>query len=257
MARIKVCSFNLRFDTPSDGINAFSNRLSRVLEVIREEKPDLIGFQEATDGMRKQLADNLPEYTVLGCGRGKDYRGESTAVAVLRDRFELISCDNFWLSPTPRVPGSRFAGVGQSGCPRVTTCIRVKPLDGENTFRFCNTHLDHKGETARLLGIYEVMQYLSASDERFVLVGDLNALPDSEVIAALGRAQPTGREIVEASRALGGTFHYFGKMEKNIKIDYIFTDGETDEAEAYMVEKEPVEGVYVSDHHPIFATIEI
>ena len=257
MAKIKVCSFNLRFENPGDGINCFSNRLTRVLDVIREEKPDLIGFQEATDSMRKQLSDNLTEYTILGCGRGHDYRGESTAVAVLRERFELISCDNFWLSPTPRVPGSRFSGVGQSGCPRVTTCVRVKPLDGESSFRFCNTHLDHTGETARLLGIYEIMQYLSASDERFVLVGDLNAQPDRSVIAALGKAQPTGREIVEATRALGGTFHNFGRMERNVKIDYIFTDGETDETDAYMVEKAPIDGVYVSDHHPIFATIEI
>ena len=43
---LKVMSFNLRTDTPKDGINAFSERYPRVLEVIRNEKPDLIGFQE-------------------------------------------------------------------------------------------------------------------------------------------------------------------------------------------------------------------
>ncbi len=256
MARIKFCSFNLRVDTVKDGINGFSNRFPRIIEVIREEQPDVIGFQEGTDAMRAMLADKLTEYTILGCGREANYRGESTAVAVKRDRFEIISCDNFWLSPTPRVPASTF-GADQSKCPRVTTVVHLKPTDGENTFRFCNTHLDHKGDTARLLGIYEIIQYMSNYNDRFVLVGDLNAQPDSPVIAAINRVCINGRQVTEATREIKGTFHNYGQREVWSKIDYIFTDGETDPADAYLVAKEPVDGIYVSDHHQVFATIEI
>ena len=42
---IKVMSFNLRMDTPHDGVNRFRNRIGRVMEVIESENPDIIGFQ--------------------------------------------------------------------------------------------------------------------------------------------------------------------------------------------------------------------
>ncbi|MBO7207405.1 MAG: endonuclease, partial [Kiritimatiellae bacterium] len=76
--KLKVMTFNLRVDVQADGINYFPNREGRVLETIHTEKPDLIGFQEASDYVRAFLKNNLSDtYTVLGCGREKNYRGEA------------------------------------------------------------------------------------------------------------------------------------------------------------------------------------
>ena len=69
--QMKFMSFNLRVDNAGDGINSFSNRFHRVVEVLEREKPDLVGFQEVTGGMRATLRDRLPGYTVQGCGREK------------------------------------------------------------------------------------------------------------------------------------------------------------------------------------------
>lgn len=255
--KIKVCTFNLRINTPKDGINQFINREGRILEVIKREMPDLIGFQEANDMMRDFLTDNLAaDYTIIGCGRDSDCTGESTAVAVRRGRFAVVSVDNFWLSFTPDVPGSTFGG-DQSKCPRVTTCVYLRLLGSGEYVRFCNTHLDHKGETARLLGVAAIMQYLTKFGDRFILTGDFNARPESNVISDLKALTHCGRQVREATETVPVTFHCFGNTEHFCKIDYIFTDAEPLPDEAYAVIEPPVDGVYVSDHHPVVAYIKL
>jgi endonuclease/exonuclease/phosphatase family metal-dependent hydrolase len=64
---LKVMTFNLRVDTENDGINRFFRRTDRVLKVIRDESPDVIGFQEDLEDMRDFLRKVLPSYTILGC----------------------------------------------------------------------------------------------------------------------------------------------------------------------------------------------
>ena len=232
-------TFNLRTEADVDGINHFNNRKGRVLETISGYAPSLIGFQEATDSMRSWLNDELPKlgYAVQGCGRMSDYRGESTVLAYPRRDFELISLENKWLSPTPRVPGSRFA-EDQSGCPRIFTAAELKPRQGDR-FIFLNTHLDHKGKLARLI--------------------DMNARPDAPEIAAFTSSEPCGRPVIDATESLGGTFHAFGKLtpEQMSKIDYIFTDMACDASKSFVVPDEPVDGIYISDHRPVVSYIEI
>lgn len=257
MTEIKVCSFNLRCDTPVDGINQFSaGRSDRVLELIRNEDPDIIGFQEATSSMCEWLRDNLTDYLVLGCGRGKDYKGESPAVAVKRKKIEVISFDTFWLSFTPNVPGSTF-GADQSKCPRSATSLLIKADGSDELLRVCNTHLDHVGERARILGIAAVMQYLSKFPEKFVLTGDFNAEPDSSVIGELNAWVHSGRKVRELTENVGGTYHGYGRLETPVKIDYIFSDADFDPEKSATIAYPPQNGVYVSDHHPVVATLKI
>ena len=252
-AKVKVCSFNLRIDNESDGVNKFTNRTGRIKEVIDNEAPDIIGFQEMKDGMFATLLQMLPEYTFVGCGRNKDYRGESTRIALKRDKFEIISSETFWLSNTPDVAGSTF-GEDQSGCPRIMTVAKVKPIDATELLLVCNTHLDHKGVSARLLGASHVMQYISDFDEKFVLTGDFNAKPDEASMRLITGVIHKGRKVVDLAENTEPTFHGFGARPE-IKIDYIFSDAEPIPDSAKTVIYPPIDGVYVSDHHPVIAEI--
>lgn len=253
--KLKVFTFNLRTDTPVDGGNAFPYRRGRILETIRTYAPDLIGFQEAKDGMREWLREELSDYVIVGCGREADFRGESVVLAYRKNVFEELWSRNFWLSMTPDVPGSRF-GLDQSKCPRVTTAVCLKHKDCATPFVFCNTHLDHKGETARLLGSCQLVQFLSSQPYRFVLTGDFNALPESREIKVL--TEVPGFPITDATSGLGGTFHGFGQRKDNkIKIDYIFTNLACNPDDSFIVPDEGVDGVYISDHHPVGAVVEL
>ena len=252
---LKVCTFNLRVEATVDGINHFSNRKGRILETIRNENPDLIGFQEVNDNMRAWLLDAIPEYVVVGCGRGKDYLGECTLIAFRKHAFEMITLDNFWLSMSPRIPGSRF-GADQSGCPRIATAALLKHRQASEPFYFINTHLDHKGSAARLHGMIELLQFVSEKSEGFILTGDMNALPDAPEITVLTDCE--FRKVTDVTKHIDGTFHGFGTRAKMSKIDYIFTDMKADPKKSYAVEDIPVDGLYISDHRPVigFVTVE-
>lgn len=256
---LKVFTFNLRVEATVDGINHFQNRRGRILDTITSYSPDVIGFQEVNDNMRTWLGDALAPlgYTVVGCGRMADMRGESTVVAFKRHDFELVSLENKWLSMTPDVPASTFGG-DQSGCPRILTAAVLKPV-GSDPFLFLNTHLDHKGATARLLGAVEVIQYVSAKKLPCIITGDMNALPNTPEILAFTAAKPNGKPMVDCTATLGGTFHAFGQRapEKMSKIDYIFTDLPCDVSRSFVLPDEPVDGVYISDHRPVCAYIEV
>ena len=253
--KLKVCTFNLRVATEVDGINEFFNRAHRVLETANTEKPDLIGFQEARDSQREWLRANLPDYTILGCGREKNYLGESVVVAYRTEAFSALDFKQFWLSPTPSVAGSRFGG-DQSSCPRSTVAVTLKHRESDTLLRFYNTHLDHKGAIARLLGATQLMQDIAAWGGKFVLTGDFNALPYAVEIQTI-TACPT-LPITDATVSLGGTFHSYGRLADPIKIDYIFTNADCDPTESYVVEDHPADGIYISDHNPVcgFITLE-
>lgn len=259
MSELKVFTFNLRVEAEVDGINHFRNRRGRILDTITAYAPDLIGFQEVNDNMRAWLGDALAPlgYTVVGCGRMADMRGESTVAAFKRNAFELVALENKWLSMTPDKPGSTFGG-DQSSCPRIYTALTLKPVSGV-PFVFLNTHLDHKGAVARLLGAVEIMQALSCKGLPFIITGDMNALPGTPEIAAFTSPQPNGVPVIDATALLGGTFHAFGrrKPEQMSKIDYIFTDLPCDPGKSFVVPDEPADGVYISDHRPVCAFVQV
>ena len=257
---IKVCTFNLRVIAEVDGINIFHNRTGRISDTIKNESPDIIGFQETAPAMKKWLSDELSPlgYTIVGCGRGKDYRGEATCIAFKRDSFELINLETRWLSATPLVPGSRYA-ADQSGCPRIYTAATLKHNDSDEIFIFLNTHLDHKGSEARKLGALDVVRYLSEKNLPVIITGDMNAVPGTPEIDAFTAYEINGKPVIDATATLGGTFHGFGKYspEKAHKIDYIFTDLPCDISKSYIVTDTPADGLYISDHNPVCAIVEL
>ncbi len=252
MQTLKIMSFNLRIDNTGDGINSFTNRFDRIIEVILRESPDIIGFQEVSGGMRARLRDRIPGYTVVGCGREASCHGESMLIAYRTDDMELISMENIWLSYTPTVPGSTFGG-DQSACPRMFTSLLLKHDRVTLPFRFINTHLDHVGKQARLLGATQLVQYISKERAYTVLTGDMNATPDAPEIQLMTGAL-VDRDFTDVTATLGGTFHDFGRRaEAPIKIDYIFTDAACEGA--YIVEDIPVNGQYYSDHNAVCALL--
>ena len=125
--KIKICTFNLRYDTVTDGINSFSGRQDLIRREFPKYEADVIGFQEVRPHVHEWLEKNLAGYTVVGTGREADLGGEDMAVAFRTDSFLLVSLDTFWLSDTPHVPGSRF-GTDQSSCPRICTAVTLLTL---------------------------------------------------------------------------------------------------------------------------------
>lgn len=249
---MKIVTFNVRCVWIGDGVNSFINRAAQIYLKINAEKPDVIGFQECVPNIVNLLRRMLPDYTIIFNQRDEHFGGEGLAIAVRNETVSLIGMDFFWLSPTPSVPGSRFKE--QSPCPRITQCAICRTVADGKLFRFYNAHLDHVSDKARILGIKSLMKRVKKDLEKydipFFLVGDFNALPDSETVAFCDNYSEV--PMVELTKSVGGTWHNFGKRDP-VKIDYIYTDAATASSATYSATRweDECQGVYLSDHYPV------
>ena len=227
-----------------------------ILEKIRQEKPDIIGFQEVLPHVAAWLKENLTEYYIAGCGREKDLTGEAMIIAYSeRKRFSECEPGNL-LAVTDTVrAGSRYPV--QSMCPRTATDVVFEDMETGKVFRVINTHLDHECAGARKLGLEQILAHLRAekafADVPVILSGDFNAEPDSEEMKPL--RETAG--LVNATEGIGITFHNYHRDDPNdpqCSIDYIILKGDW---ELKKVEKwtEQKDGVCLSDHYPICAEL--
>ena len=256
---LKIVSFNLRCVWDGDDVNCFLNRAAGILQKISEEKPDVIGFQEGTEENIGYLRQHLNGYDIFYNQREADFSGEGIAVAVRTETVTLLGLDFFWLSETPEVPGTRYAI--QSIYPRICQCLLMKKNDTKQLFRVYNNHLDHESDSARILGIRQVMERVAKDSGMYggmpvFILGDFNAEPGSETIEYCNNYEPF--PIKDLTENVGGTFHDYGRLEEPVKIDFIYTDAKTAE-KPHTVSKWTEEryGVYLSDHYPVSLEIEM
>lgn len=252
MKNFQIVTFNLRCVWDGDGINSFIQRGGLILLKIREQKPDVICFQEATDKNIEFLESNLFEYNFVHAHRNEDYTGEGVAIAYRRERFNLFSLDYFWLSDTPKIAGSRIEG--QSVCPRICQCALLQEKKTSALFRVINIHLDFGNPEVEAKEAEQIIAYLdeqnSVLEVPFFLLGDFNSEPESKAIALCNNC--VSPKMAELTNQIERTFHGYGKDTTDCKIDYIFTDNKTAKL-PYIVErwKECINGTYLSDHYPI------
>lgn len=253
---MKIVTFNIRYDNPDDGPNAFPCRKQLIYEAITAYQPDIIGFQEVLPHIAHWLKETFTDYYCIGHGREADLKGEQVMLAYRKLRYNLHSVSTFWLSPTPRVAGSRYAE--QSICPR--TCISAVFEDStHNRFRVYNTHLDHEGAAARAQAAQQLVETIKTDCKTealpFILMGDFNAEPSAPELCISEKAAAKGLKLTDLSADAGGTFHNFGKCSP-VKIDYIFAGGGFTSS-ACTLWKDSRNGVYLSDHYPVAAELTL
>jgi len=254
---MKIVTFNLRNVWIGDGINGFIHRAGMIISKINTEKPDVICFQEGIAPICSFLEQTLGDYVFLFNQRNSDYNGEGLITAVRCKTVTVLGLDFFWLSDTPYVAGSRFEV--QSTCPRICQVLILKNNESGKLFRVYNVHLDHKSDEARICGTKLIAQRIKADIEKldipYFFLGDFNATPDSDTIKYCNNNELVS--IVDLARESGGTYHGYGVLENPIKIDYIFTDENTASAcSALEVWRDCINGIYLSDHYPIAATVD-
>jgi endonuclease/exonuclease/phosphatase family metal-dependent hydrolase len=250
---ITVMSYNIRYDTASDGVNQWSNRKDRVAALIRRNRPDLVGLQEA---LRTQLGDlvaRLPDYEVYGVGRDDgETKGEYSAILVRRTRFEVRASDTFWLSDTPAVAGSKG---WDALLPRIATWARLHDRTTGREFVFLNTHFDHRGVQARIQSAAAIKAYLTgvhaATPLPILVTGDLNVEPTSEAFAALTEGGFL-RDARPADYPQPTSLGFEANSARVSIIDYIL-HGAGFTADAFEVITDHDGRYFPSDHLPVVA----
>ena len=247
---LTVISYNIRYNSQSDGEDIWDLRKGELVGQINQHSPDSFGVQEATQIQMQYILEALPEYAYVGVGRDNGAtKGEYSAVFYLKEKFKLLESKTFWLSETPEE-----VSVGwDAALPRICTYAQFKEHTTGRVFWHFNTHFDHVGKAARAnsaLLIIEKIKSLVSTESVFVLTGDFNASPNELPITHLKNAFRDPLEYIELSRP-EGTFNAFNlQAPLDRRIDYIFFQGLTPLSYAHLSEKR-ANGRWISDHLPV------
>ncbi len=256
-------SFNIRFDNPNDGPDAWPHRKDFVAGMFRFHQVDLGGTQEGLFHQLEELDALLPEFAWVGVGRDDGERGgEFCAIYYRTDRFEVIEHGTFWLSETPDEPGSRG---WDAALPRIVTWARLSDLANDRRFIVFNTHFDHRGREARLESARLIRSKATelAGDDPVIVMGDLNTTDSDEPYRALAEADAVPDQI----RLYDGFYHSrhghhgptstwngFREIVPDRRIDFILADpGFTFIQHGILADIR--DGRFPSDHLPVVADV--
>ena len=259
---IDALSFNIRFDNPKDGENAWQNRKEMVGQWVKSESPDVIGLQEALRHQIDDIKKVATAYSEYGVGRddGKS-RGEHCTILYLKKRFSLdkSDCGTFWFSDTPEKVASKSWG---NEIPRICTWARFIEKKTDKGFYVYNVHYDHRSQPSRLGASELIIKRISKrkrSNEPIILMGDFNASENNPAIKIF-KDEPLNLvdtfRVVKPDEKMVKTFHGFrGGSFSGGKIDHVFMlpkMGKVSSAEIVRFNKEKR---YLSDHYPVRAKL--
>jgi endonuclease/exonuclease/phosphatase family metal-dependent hydrolase len=255
---VKVMTYNIRLDFSGDGINQWSNRKTKVFDLIQKYDPDIFGLQEVTPNQMVDFAANLEEYKSIGVGRddGKN-KGEFSALFYKSEKFELLNQNTFWLLETPEVPGSKS---WDAAITRIATWGRFRDKKSSKEFIVTNTHFDHIGKEARLHSaeLIKKSKPLSLALPQIV-IGDFNCTRDEPPYSVM--INPSGVQLFDAFDAEPesppGTYCGFEVNGMVCKaIDYIFYSAHW-KPKKYQVIKDNDDTFYPSDHLPVLVKLKV
>lgn len=232
---LRVATFNIHHGVGLDNLLD----LERVAATVESTGADVVGLQEVDVhfGERSNfvdqatwLADRLGMYVVFGANLDRDpltpdapRRQYGTAIL---SEHRITEWTNTLL---PRPEGGEQRGL-------LEALIQVRGLP----VRVFNTHLQHNSQVERLAQVAAIRDALAGTDESVVVLGDLNARPDSPEIANLTE------DLVDAWVTAGvGDGYTYDAATPHARIDYVMTSGDVVARTAAVV---PTDS---ADHLPV------
>ena len=254
-AALNVMTYNIRYSTEKDGVNAWSKRKDNVKALVKFHEVDILCAQEALAEQYDAILENA-NFEAVGAGRDDGLRkGEFSPIFYNKNRFAKKDGGVFWLSPTPNVPSKGWDAMFN----RVCTWVRLYDKLNKKEFLVFNTHYDHVGVQARIESAKLIKQKIQEIAPKLPVVytGDLNVTPETDAIATIKSFLSDSKEVsIEFPYGPEGTFNGF-KFDSPLKdrIDYIFIN-KGFKVQKYGVITDSKDQRYFSDHLPVFAKLE-
>ncbi|WP_433367497.1 endonuclease/exonuclease/phosphatase family protein [Actinoplanes sp. CA-142083] len=256
---LDVMTFNLRY-AGSVPPNSWAQRRPVMRTLLTAEHPDLIGTQEGLAGQLRDVRSDLGEgYDYIGEGREGGDLGEHMAIFFDKARLLPQKSGNYWLSPTPQVPGSIGWGSAHR---RMVTWVLFADLETGRHFYAVNTHLDNVSEYARRQGATLIGDRLAELDPLpIVMTGDFNsaAEPESEVYRLMverAALRDTWTETLRRGPAWATIHNYQALVRDGERDDWILASpGVT--ALATLANTYRDGSQYPSDHLPVQARLRL
>ena len=285
---IRLLQFNIQ--TENGNPAPFSIKSEMYRKMIAELLPDVVGMQEVTTTWRKWLDSYVFNDSYAGVGEPRSAGGEANPIYYRKDKFELVDSGTFWLSGTPDRVGSSVEGANY---PRICTWVILKDKTTGIRFAHMNTHLDHNGNndsttgnTIRKQQMGVIIKFAqSLLDMPLFLSGDLNnrrTTSKGEIYALYkmitGESKFTDGDGTEYMMKLADSrldapvtvdenhtatmTKYYDETNSAYEptrepIDYVFYNPANTEALTYETFLKSEDGLWISDHLPVFTTFRI
>jgi endonuclease/exonuclease/phosphatase family metal-dependent hydrolase len=252
-----LITYNIRMNTPDDGVNAWPLRKDKVAGLLKFHQADIFNVQEALPEQMDDLVALFPGFDHVGVGRDDGIRkGEHMAIFFSKARFAKLKDGMFWLSQTPEKPGLGWDAV----CNRTVTWIKLKDKITRKSFYVFDTHFDHRGRVAREEAaklILKSVKEINKENLPLILTGDLNltkkTVPVQSILKELSDAQD--KSITPPYGPAGTSGGFEVKVMPN-KIDFIFIN-ENVTVLRHGVLSDSFGLYYPSDHLPVLAELRL
>jgi len=258
-----VMTFNLRYAGGDEGERAWEARREGVAQRVRASGADIVATQECLARQADDLQRLLPEFALAGVGRDDgDRAGEMCAILWRREHFIKLEEGHRWHGEPGLAPSPPDA---DAACVRMFSwVILAERAAPHRRLLVVNTHLDHVGMLARQRAALRLQAFLAehAGGLPVVLAGDFNApaasgSPPYGLLVAPD-ATPPLTDCFRALHPVGevpeGTFHGFAEEDQPARIDWILAGGGLQALRAW-IDRERVNGLRPSDHHPVVAVL--
>lgn len=271
---LKVISYNVRLGTAvkKDKDNCWDNRKPATRAMLQEQRPDVMGVQEAYDFQIDYISGAMPVYKNVGVGRDDGVnKGEHMSIFYDTTKVVLLDWGTYWLSETPDVPSKGWGAA----CKRTATWTKFRHISSGKEFFYVNTHLDHKSMLARRKGLALIVDNIAKMNPGgklpMILTGDFNVRPQNvETLGDLDKIMLSARNTAK-KRDTHGSFNGFGKYGASdaaptwegavpLKacpiLDYIYYS-KFSKCKVFRVLDTPYAGIpYISDHYPIMSILK-
>lgn len=266
-----VMSFNLSSSSSEE--NAWEKRRGVTLELLQRYRPVFIGIQEGLHDRLEFLDERLEDYQYIGVSRQGNTEDEYSAIFYDTTRAEVQDSGTFWLSDTPREPGSMMKNTGH---PRIVTWGEFVMSGDANPVYVFNTHLAfEEGVTERQAAVLlEQLSEIAQPGAEVFIMGDFNVprmthiwnmfqeagFKDAWQLAANTDGPNTTFHGWEGLGAQGGFEQGIVADQGDYQIDWILYrgagEGETELEDPLLAQVVTFSDGdrYPSDHYPVVLT---
>lgn len=257
---LHVMTFNIRRRIPLSlrPADRWSRRHPLLRTILAVERPAVLAAQEVLPSQLAAIAAGLgPGYRRIGYGRLPGPRGEATPVFYDTDRLELEHGAQLALSDRPDEPGSRGWGAP---IPRVFVEAVFRDRATAARFVVIGTHFDVFSARARLRSADAVRARIAAHGLPAVVLGDLNAAPESPPWRRLMSGDVLRDAWIAAEHRLTPEWGTLGSYRRprpgGRRIDAILVSPGIRVARI-GIHGHPLAGPWPSDHLPVQAVVHM
>ncbi len=226
----------------------------KVTEFLKQNKADIICLQELTIGFDQQNNIHTPEYIAKELGYHVYYQditfdGKTLKLAnAIFSKYELYDVRTVWINTE--------GGSGHYDDENRAYVEATVTIDGKNltvgTVHMSYTHAFEPSER-KLQETDALVEAIKSNKKNFVLAGDFNAQPDSEVVKRIEKHVKNLGPGYDEKTWTTKPFSYngFEATELDYRVDYVF--GSQD----IQAESAKVLSTDISDHLPIWMELNL